>query len=62
VTLGLGIPLRNYSRLTSQASILNFGLEYTRRGNDRNVIKEDLFRLSLGLNFTDLWFGKRRYD
>lgn len=62
VTLGLGLPLRNYSRLTSQASILNFGLEYIRRGNDRNVIKEDLFRLSLGLNFTDFWFSKRKYD
>jgi hypothetical protein len=62
VTLGLGLPLRNYSRLTSQASIINLGLEYVRRGNDNNVIKEDMFRLSLGLNFTDLWFGKRRYD
>jgi hypothetical protein len=62
VTLGLGLPLRNYSRLTNQASILNFGLEYVRRGNDKNVIKEDLFRLSLGLNFTDFWFGKRKYD
>lgn len=62
VTLGLGLPLRNYSRLTNQASVLNFGLEYTRRGNDKNVLKEDLFRISLGLNFTDFWFGKRKYD
>lgn len=62
VTLGLGLPLRNYSRLTNQASILNFGLEYTRRGNDKNVIKENLIRVSLGLNFTDFWFGKRKYD
>jgi hypothetical protein len=62
ITLGLGLPLRNYSRLTNQASILNFGLEYIRRGNDKNVIKEDLFRLSVGLNFTDFWFGKRKYD
>lgn len=61
-TLGVGLPLRNYSRLTSQASIINLGLEYVRRGNDENVIKEDMFRLSLGLNFTDFWFGKRRYD
>jgi hypothetical protein len=62
VTLGIGVPLRNYSRLTNQASILNFGLEYTRRGNDKNPIKEELFRISVGLNFTDIWFGKRRYD
>lgn len=62
VTLGLGLPLRNYSRLSNQATILNFGLEYTRRGNDQNLIKENLLRLSLGLNFTDFWFGKRKYD
>lgn len=62
VTLGLGLPLRNYSRLTNQASIINLGLEYTRRGNDKNVIKENMIRLSLGLNFTDFWFGKRKYD
>jgi hypothetical protein len=61
-TFGLGLPLRNYSRLSNQASVLNFGLEYSRRGNDKNLIKEDLFRLSLGLNFTDFWFGKRKYD
>lgn len=61
-SLGLGLPLRNYSRLTNQASVLNFGLEYIKRGNDQNLIKEDLFRLSLGLNFTDFWFGKRKYD
>lgn len=62
VTLGLGLPLRNYSRLSNQASIINLGLEYTRRGNDKNVIKENMIRLSLGLNFTDFWFGKRKYD
>jgi hypothetical protein len=61
-TVGLGLPLRNYSRLTSQASILNFGLEYVRRGNNDNAVKENMFRFSLGLNFTDFWFGKRRYD
>lgn len=61
-TFGLGLPLRNYSRLSNQASVLNLGLEYSRRGNDKNLIKEDLFRLSLGLNFTDFWFGKRKYD
>lgn len=62
VTLGIGLPLRNYGMARTQASILNFGLEYTHRGNDNNAIKENLFRLSLGLNFTDFWFGKRKYD
>lgn len=62
VSFGLGLPLRNYSRLTNQQTIINIGAEYIRRGNDENVIKEDMFRLSLGLNFTDFWFGKRKYD
>ena len=62
VSLGLGLPLRNYSRLTPQQTIINIGAEYMRRGNDDNAIKEDMFRISLGFNFTDLWFGKRRYD
>ena len=62
VSLGLGLPLRNYSRLSAQQTIINIGAEYIRRGNDENAVKEDLFRISLGFNFTDLWFGKRRYD
>lgn len=62
VSFGLGLPLRNYSRLTSQQSIINIGAEYVRRGNDQNTIKEDMYRISIGLNFTDFWFGKRKYD
>lgn len=61
-SFGMGLPLLNYSRLSNQYSVVNLGLEYSRRGNDENKIKENLFRVSLGLNFTDLWFGKRRYD
>ena len=62
VSFGMGLPILNYSRLSSQQSIVNLGLEYIRRGNDQNKIKENLFRISMGLNFTDLWFGKRKYD
>lgn len=61
-SFGAGLPLTNYSRLSNQFSVINLGLEYTRRGNNESKIKENLFRLSLGLNFTDLWFGKRKYD
>lgn len=61
-SFGLGLPLVNYSRLSNQVSMVNLGLEYIRRGNDENRLKENMFRLSVGLSFTDLWFGKRRYD
>lgn len=63
VTFGLGLPIVNYNRFSAgQYSVLNLGFEYNRRGNDQNRIRENLFRLSVGLNFTDMWFAKRRYD
>lgn len=62
-TLGLGLPLPNYNRLSpNQFTIINIALEYQNRGNNDNRIKENTFRFSLGLNFSDLWFTKRRYD
>lgn len=63
VSFGMGIPIMNYNRLSlNQYSIVNIGLEYTSRGNDENVLKEKIFRVSVGFNFTDLWFGKRKYE
>ena len=63
VTFGLGLPLANYNRLSpGQFTVVNLGFEYSRRGNDDNVLRENLFRVSVGLNFSDLWFNKRRYD
>ncbi len=62
ISFGLGLPIINYSRLATQYSVINLGFEYNRRGNDQNKIREDIFRISVGLNFTDLWFGKRKYD
>lgn len=63
VTFGLGLPIINYNRLSAnQFSMVNLGFEYGKRGNNDNVLKENLFRFSVGLNFSDLWFGKRKYD
>ncbi|RYZ29239.1 MAG: hypothetical protein EOO10_06950 [Chitinophagaceae bacterium] len=63
LSFGLGLPLISYNQAArTQYSVLNFAFEYSKRGNDQNKIREDLFRVSVGLNFTDLWFGKRRYD
>jgi hypothetical protein len=63
LSFGIGLPILNYSPQTrSQYSVLNLAFEYAKRGNDQNKIREDIFRLSVGLNFTDLWFGKRRYE
>ena len=62
VTFGMGLPLRNYNRLTNQSTLINLAFEYGKRGNDDNVLKENLFRLSVGFNFNDVWFRKRKYD
>ena len=42
--------------------MVNLAFEYGKRGNDDNLLKENLFRISVGFNFTDLWFGKRKYE
>ena len=62
VSFGLGLPLANYSRLSGQFTVINLAFEYIKRGNNSNILKENLFRVSLGLNLSDIWFGKRKYD
>lgn len=63
LTFGVGLPVFNYNRQSpGQYSVINLAFEYNKRGNDQSRIREDLFRLSVNFNFTDLWFGKRRYD
>jgi hypothetical protein len=62
-SIGLGLPLANYNRLApNQFTIVNLALEYNKRGNDDNPIKENMFRLSVGVNLSDIWFIKRKYD
>lgn len=63
MSVGFGLPLANFSRIgQTQFSIINVAMEYNKRGNNDNLLKENLFRLSLGLSLSDLWFIKRRYD
>jgi len=63
ITVGAGLPIANYNRLApGQFSVINLALEYNKRGNNDNIVKENTFRFSLGLNFSDLWFNKRKYD
>jgi hypothetical protein len=62
-SFGMGIPLLHQNRLAlSQRTIVNLSLEYSQRGNNSNVLKENTFRLSAGLNFGDIWFSKKKYD
>jgi hypothetical protein len=61
VSLGMGLPMRrqNYS---NQSSIINTTFEFGQRGNNTNVIRENFFRVAVGLNLSDIWFIKRQYD
>jgi hypothetical protein len=62
-SLGAGLPIRNYNRLSpGQATIVNLGLEFIKRGNNDNLLKENLFRVSVGFSFSDFWFVRRKYE
>ncbi|MGZ8509182.1 MAG: hypothetical protein ACXWV6_06045 [Chitinophagaceae bacterium] len=61
-SFGLGLPIRNFNRQTEQYTIVNIAFEFIKRGNNDNVLKENLFRLSAGFSLSDLWFTKRKYD
>jgi len=61
-SIGFALPLANYGRLSQQATIINVALEYIKRGSNVNVLKENLFRVSVGFSLSDIWFGKRKYE
>jgi hypothetical protein len=61
ITLGTGLPMRR-PMYTNQASVINIGLEFGRRGNKDNLIRESFFRFAIGLNLSDIWFIKRKYQ
>jgi hypothetical protein len=60
ISAGAGFPIRK-NPYTNQYTSINLGLEYGRRGNTNNQLTENLFRVSLGLTLSDLWFIKKKY-
>lgn len=61
-SFGMALPIRTSRLAPNQYNAVNLSLEYLKRGNNNNVLKENLFRFSVGFNFTDLWFVKRKYE
>lgn len=64
-SFGLGLPVANYRSSYSsanQATIINLAFEYIKRGNSNNLLREDMFRVSVGFSLSDFWFIKRKYD
>ena len=61
-SFGLGLPLAISRQAPNQISIINLAFEYSKRGNNTNILRENMFRVSLGLSLSDMWFIKRKYD
>ncbi len=62
LTLGAGLPIRKWRSLDNQYTIINTAIEIGKRGNNKNNITESFLRVSFGLNLSDIWFIKRKYD
>lgn len=61
-SLGLGLPVGISRQAPNQVTFVNMAFEYIKRGNKSNVLRENLFRVSLGFSLSDIWFIKRQYD
>ena len=61
-SFGLGLPMAISRQAPNQVSIINLAFEYIKRGNNDNLLKENMFRVSLGLSLSDIWFVKRKYE
>jgi hypothetical protein len=60
-TGGVGLPVKT-NRFSNQYTHINLSFEYGTRGNSKTPIKENIFRVGLGLSLGDIWFIKRKYD
>ncbi len=62
-SLGFELPFRKFNRQQMyQETKVNLALEFVRRGNNNNLLKENMFRLSAGFALSDFWFIKRKFD
>jgi len=66
ISFGIGIP-RNTDywdgKKMTNKSMINLTAEYIKRGTVQNgLISEDLYRLTVGFNLSDVWFVKRKYN
>ena len=61
-SFGMGLPIVGRGQAINQYTLINIALEFIKRGNNDNLLKENMFRFSLGFSLSDIWFGKRKYD
>lgn len=57
VSCGFGLPT------LSTKTVINLGFEYRHRQATPNpLVKENYFNITLGINFNELWFLKRKIN
>jgi len=61
ISLGAGFPMRKPA-YTNQFSVINTILEFGKRGNNNSIVRENFFRIGVGLSLSDIWFQKYKYD
>lgn len=61
LTFGAGLPVRR-NAYTNQFTTVNTSFELGFKGDKTNDIRENIFRLSLGFNLSDIWFTKPKYQ
>ena len=60
-SLGMGLPIYS-SQARNQWTVIQLAFEYIKRGNNNNLLQENMYRLSVGFSLSDFWFQKRKYD
>ena len=61
-SFGMGLPVAISRQAPNQVTIVNVAFEYSKRGNNDNLLRENLFKFTLGFSLSDYWFIKRKYD
>jgi len=64
ITFGASLPVKKYgySLYSGQYTSINTSFEIGSRGNKSNSLRENFYRISVGLSLSDIWFIKRTYQ
>ena len=61
INVGFGLPFRD--SLSGRVSMVNLGFGYSLMQPDQKyMIKEEMFKVSVNININEFWFFKRQFD
>jgi len=61
ISVGAAFPMRR-NPYTFQTTMIQTAIEYGSRGNKENLMRENFFKVSVGLSLSDVWFIKKAYQ